>query len=139
MTTEYSEAALARRREKFAHVAAFPGLLPDWDLAVGRTVDTIVSVAEGRLVLFTDGCFLVSGPGPDRGDALLTVLTAAGGVLAAAQPAGWDELQQRIAAENEAMRLARMEKVLGAVATNLPRIPELRDALRVLLAEGDAG
>ncbi len=139
MTTEYSEAALARRREKFAHVAAFPGMLPDWGAATGRTVAAIASEGEARLVLFTDGCFLVSGTGPDRGDALLTVLNAAGEVLAAAQPGGWDELQQRIAAETEAMRLARMEKVLGAVETNLPRIPELRAALRALVAEGDAG
>jgi hypothetical protein len=31
------------------------------------------------------------------------------------------------------MRLARMEKVLGAVETNLPRVPELREELRRLL------
>ena len=55
--------------------------------------------------------------------------------LETAQPEAYAELDRRIAVEREAMRLARMEKVLGAVETNLPQIPELREELRRLLGD----
>ncbi|HTE21276.1 MAG TPA: hypothetical protein VK689_23165, partial [Armatimonadota bacterium] len=128
-TTHYSEAALDRRREKFAYLEAFPGLLRDWDEAAGKTVASVVAAEDERVLVFTDGCFLIARPGPVSGDALLKAVEAARPALATHQPDALAELDRRAAAEGEAMRLARMEKVLGAVETNLPRVPELREEL----------
>jgi hypothetical protein len=132
-TTHHSEAALERRREKFEYVAAFPGLLPAWSAAVGKTVAAVVEHAEAQVVVFTDGCFLVTRRGPAAGDALLSAIDGAREALQPHHAAHLEELDRRVHAEREAMRLARMEKVLGAVENNLPQIPELRDALRDLL------
>jgi hypothetical protein len=133
--TEYSEAALERRREKFEYAASFPGLLASWGEAAGKTVECVSGPAEAPVVVFTDGCFLVARPGPASGDALLEAINAAREALSTHRRRELEELDRRIAAEREAMRLARMEKVLGAVETNLPHIPELRNELKRLLEE----
>ena len=132
-TTHYSEAALERRREKFACLEAFPGLLRDWSDARGKTVEQVVVAADERVLVFTDGCFLVARPGPVSGEALQKAVEAARPALEAHQGEALAELDRLAAAEREAMRLARMEKVLGAVETNLPQVPELREELRRLL------
>ncbi len=134
-STHYSEAALARRREKFAGAAAFPGRLRAWSETVGRTVAGTVPCEGGAVLLFSDGSFLPAGSLPDGQDTLLAAITAAREFLAQHHPEALRELDARVEAEREAMRLARMEKVVGAVETNLPRIPELGPALRALLDE----
>jgi len=135
-STHFSEAALERRREKFAYAADFPGLLHAAPEAVGKTVASVVSAGEVSVVVFTDGCFLLAAPGPASGDALLAAIQASAGALAPWRSSELAELERRVDAEQEAMRFARMEKVLGAVETNLPRVPELRDELRKLLDAG---
>jgi diglucosylglycerate octanoyltransferase len=131
----YSEAALARRQEKFAYAENFPGLLRDWSDAEGKRVESVAPLGEGALVLFEDGTFFHAVPGPVLGDPLLRVLEESRPALSRHRARELAELDRRIAAEQEAMRLARMEKVLGAVRTNLPHIPELREELIRLLED----
>ena len=133
--TRFSEAALARRRERHEYVATFPGLIGSWGEAVGKSVEVVVGGAAAQVVVFTDGSFLVAGSGPPDGEALLAALDTGRTVLAHHQREGYAELDRRLAAEREAMRLARMEKVIGAVETNLPQIPELRERLKRLLPD----
>jgi len=133
LSSEYSEAALARRAEKQALVLSFPGRLADPKAAGGKTVACVETVDETTLILFADQTFLLVGPAATRADTLLQQILSLEHPLAQAQPEGWAELHRRIRAEEEAMRLARMEKVLGAVETNLPQIPELRSELLRLL------
>lgn len=130
-----SEAALARRREKHEYAERFPGLLRDWSEAAGKRVECVVPAGEGVLVVFEDATFLLALPGPASGDPLLRALQEGRPALQRYRPAEVAELDRLAAAEREAMRLARMEKVLGAVRTNLPHIPELREELRRLLQE----
>lgn len=133
-TTHFSEAALDVRRQKQALAAALPGRLDSWTAAAGRTVAGTLPLDSGELVVFTDGAYLFARPAPLAGDALVTALLAARTLLEPHHGAVLAELERLAAAEREAMRLARMEKVLGAVETNLPQIPELRAALEKLLA-----
>lgn len=133
-TTHLSEIALHRRRDKQEFVRQFPGLITPAD-TTGKTVEQVAEVAAVHLLLFTDGTFLVTPPPHGSVEELLALLLAARPVLEAAQPAAYAELDRLIEAEREAMRLARMEKVLGAVETNLPQIPELREELRRLLGD----
>jgi hypothetical protein len=137
-TTHLSEAALERRREKVALVQQFPGRLESWEEAVGRTVAGTAGPPGTTLLVFTDGTFLLAAPGSSRPDDLLAALLAARDLLAPHRHAALYELDRRVAAEQEAMRLARMEKVIGAVETNLPEIPELREALLRVLENPDA-
>lgn len=136
-TTHHSEAALERRREKFDYVRTFPGLLAAWDQAVGKRVAQVETVGEWQLVLFEDGCFLIGALSAIRDDALFGTLQEFRNHLAAQHGSALAELDRRAALEAEAMRLARMEKVLGAVETNLPQIPELIRELRRLLDQAE--
>ncbi len=134
--TRYGEAALDRRREKLEYAASFPGLLRDWAEAAGKTVAAVAGAGESRVIVFTDGSLLVARPGPASGNELLDAIESAREALAPYRADALRELDERAAAEREAVRLARMERILGAVETNLPRVPELREELRKLLADG---
>ena len=133
--THYSEAALARRQEKLDAARAFPGRIPA-ALAVGKTVAEVAGTVEEPVLVFTDGSFLLLRAHEPQGSALYDTLLGAREALAARHPAALDVLERCAEAEAEAMRLARMEKILGAVETNLPAVPELRQALFDLLDEG---
>ena len=134
-TTYYSEAALQRRSEKFAFAAAFPGRLASFRETEGKTIAAAAPHDEGWVLVFTDGTFIHAAPGAGSRDGLLAAILAAREALVPFHGQALDELDRRIEAEREAMRLARMEKVLGAVETNLPQIPELRSELRRVLDE----
>lgn len=95
-----------------------------------------VSVSGLLLLVFADGTYLPLPPPHGTTPApaaLVQALVTAADLLAVHHPQPVAELLRLAAAESEAARLARMEKVLGAVETNLPRIPELRSALEELL------
>jgi hypothetical protein len=132
-STRHSEAALERRREKLEYAASFPGMLRDWAACEGKTVERVAGTPGAPVVVFTDGTFLLAQPGAPKAEEALAALESAREALRAHHPEALAELDRRAAAEKEAMRLARMEKVLGAVESNLPRVPELRDELRRLL------
>lgn len=132
-STRYSEQALELRREKSEYAAAFPGLLRDWREARGKSVEAVCGTGRASVLVFGDGSFIVGEPGPAGAEELLQALDSAHAVLGRHAPDAVKELDRRIGAEREAIRLARMEKVLGAVETNLPQIPELREQLLLLL------
>jgi hypothetical protein len=133
-STYHSEIALQRRKDKQEFAAHFPGLLTA-DAAVGKTVARVLTVGHYQLLIFTGGGFLVTGSSHLTTEEWLALLDAAREALEPLHAEAYAELDRRIALEAEAMRLARMEKVLGAVENNLPQIPELREELRRLLEE----
>ncbi len=139
-TTHYSEAALSQRREKYEFARSFPGLLASWAEAGGKVVHGCIASGpsgEITLVCFTDGTIIPALQRTLTQDELLGALLAAHDVLASFHPEAAAELAHRVRSEREAMRKARMEKVLGAVETNMPEIPELRDELLRLLERLD--
>jgi hypothetical protein len=138
--SEYSEAALAKRAERARQVEAFPGRLASWEAAVGKRVAAVAPVVgreERQAVAFEDGSFLLTGQAEATPEAIMAALDGLRPVLEAHHSDAYGALDQLRAEEGEAMRLARMEKVLGAVQTNLPQIPELRAALLRLLGVSD--
>jgi hypothetical protein len=136
-TTQFSEIALQRRKEKQRYVLEFPGRLAGWAQAPGKTVETVVEAACGSVVLFTDGTFVVTATPIEGTEPLLEALQAARDCLGRHHAGALTELDHRISAEREAMRLARVEKVVGAVETNLTNSPELREQLAKLLGAAD--
>src|SRR5712691_11309471 len=139
LATHLSEAALKKRVERQRHLAEFPGRLAAWEDAVGKTV-AVVARVSGRVeqwaVAFSDGTFLLARPAEATPEAIEAALAGLRGALEAHHAEAFALLDQLQAEGAEAMRLARMEKVLGAVRSNLPQIPELRaELLRVLVGQ----
>jgi diglucosylglycerate octanoyltransferase len=130
----HAEAAMERRKARAEFVRDFPGRLESWVQAVGKSVIHVHGGRDGgTLVLFHDGTFLVTGPWTGSPDDLQVLLLEARLAIEPHQPAAYAQLDALRGAEAEAMRLGRMEKVLGAVQNNLAQIPELREALLNLL------
>lgn len=140
-STHYSESALAKRAERRRQLEQFPGRLAGWDAAVGKTVTAVAPVASRDrqfAVAFTDGSFLLTRPVEAAPEAVEAALAGLRDAMEAHHREAYAILDRLQAEEAEAMRLARMEKVLGAVQTNLPQIPELRAELLRLLGGEDA-
>jgi hypothetical protein len=131
-----SEAALAKRAERRRFLETFEGRLDSWSGAVGKTVAAIALLPgqeERVAVAFADGSFLLTCPAEAALDVVEAGLIALREQLEPRHEAAYADLDRLRSEEAEAMRLARMEKVLGAVQTNLPQIPELRAELLRLL------
>jgi hypothetical protein len=140
-STRYAEAALAKRAERTRYLEKFPGRLPEWEAAVGKSIAAVVPV-PGRIeqlaVAFSDGSFLLARPAEATPEAVETALAGLRDTLEPQHAEAFAALDRLQVEEAEAMRLARMEKVVGAVQTNLPQIPELRAELLRVLGENDA-
>jgi hypothetical protein len=130
----HAEEAMEKRKARLAFVRDFPGRLESWADAAGKRVAQVHSGPDAAtLVLFDDGSFLVTGTWAGPPDDLQTLLLDARSVIEPFQPAAYAQLDTLRGEEAEAMRLGRMEKVVGAVQNNLAQIPELREALLELL------
>lgn len=131
------EAKWEANRAKVAFAMAFPGLLTDWKDAQGKTVDAVVPAPDTTVVLFTDGTF---GLIPVReGDpaSVVAALAAARPRLESVRADAYATLDRLEAQDRELGRRARLEKVLGAIRHNAAEIPELKDAVRRLVASWD--
>lgn len=125
-------------RDKVSFVRAFPGRLLDEQQAVGRTVSSVVRVVDSpglSVTVFTDFSFII---GCGIGDPSPTDVIRA---LRAIRPIVGDDLAEAFAhlddltsADIELTRLARLENILGAIRTNIGRIPELHTEIPRLLA-----
>lgn len=131
----YVEKKWRTNMEKVAFAKSFPGRLTTWEAAVGKKVGHAVSIDAGRagMVVFEDGTFILI-PAPDLPPAdLIRSLLAGRAFLERFHPEGYAELDRWIAADQEMQRMARLENIMGAIQNNLPRIPELKEALKRFL------
>lgn len=135
----HAEEAMEKRKARLAFVRDFPGRLDSWADAAGKRVAQVHSGPDAtNLVLFHDGTFLVTRAWAGPPDDLQTLLLDARSVIEPSQPSAYAQLDKLRGEEAEAMRLGRMEKVVGAVRNNLTEIPELREALLELLQAPEA-
>jgi hypothetical protein len=135
----HAEEAMEKRKARLAFVRDFPGRLESWAEAAGKRVAQVHTGPNATsLILFHDGTFLVTGAWAGPPDDLQTLLLDARSVIEPFQPAAYAQLDMFRGEEAEAMRLGRMEKVVGAVQNNLTQIPELRAALLALLQSVEA-
>lgn len=131
------EAKWEANRAKVAFAMAFPGLLTDWKDAQGKTVDAVVPAPDTTVVLFTDGTFGLI-PVRERDPAsVVAALAAARPRLESVRADAYATLDRLEAQDRELARRARLEKVLGAIRHNAAEIPELKDAVRRLVASWD--
>ncbi len=123
-------------QDKVAFMKRFPGLTTSWQETIGKTVEAVAplpSKAGAAVVVFSDGSFVVAPPVAPEPWELTEGLGAARGYLEPTHAAAFAEYDRLVRKDQEALRAARLEKILGAIQNNLGEIPELKDRLRRLV------
>jgi len=124
--------------EKVAFAKHFPGLMTEWSACQGKTVEAVIPLTGKQgaaVVTFTDGAFVIVPPlAPEAwelGQALVDARTS----LEPKHRAAYQEYDRLVQKDKEALRSARLEKIIGAIQNNLDQIPELKDRLKTLVQE----
>ncbi len=123
-------------QEKVAFMKRFPGLTLSWEHAVGKTIDTVtpLTAKPGAAVLtFQDGSFAVAPPLAPEPWELGEALDCARRYLEPKHPEAYAEYDRLVRRDKEALRSARLEKIIGAIENNLEQIPELKERIRQLV------
>lgn len=124
--------------EKVAFAKRFPGLTLDWKACEGKTVQVVTPLtgkAGAAVVVFTDGSFtIVPALAPEAWE-FGQALVDARAHLEPKHKADFAEFDRLVKKDKDALRSARLDKILGAIQNNLDQIPELKDRLKALVKE----
>ena len=124
--------------EKVAFMKQFPGLLGNWDTLVGKTIKAVIPLKgkQGAAVLVcTDGTFTIAPLMSPEPYELSEALAVARTLLEPAHQTAYVEYDQLVKRDKDALKSARVDKILGAIRNNLEQHPELKDRLRELVKE----
>ncbi len=124
--------------DKVAFMKQFPGLLGNWETLAGKTVKAVIPLKgkQGTAVLVcTDGTFTIMPPMAPEPYELGEALAAARTILEPEHQAAYVEYDRLVKKDRDALRSARVEKILGAIHNNLEQMPELKDRLKELVKE----
>lgn len=124
--------------EKVAFIKRFPGLTLDWKACEGKIVQNVTPLTGKQgaaVVVFTDGSYTIVPPLAPEAWELGQALMDARSHLEPKHKAAFAEFDRLAKKDKEALRSARLEKILGAIQNNLEQIPELKDRLRALVKE----
>ena len=125
-------------QEKVAFMKRFPGLTLAWEQVQGKQIQTVAplsSKAGAAVLVFADGTFAIASPLAPQPWELSEALGAARPHLEQRHREAYSEYDRLVRKDKEALRRARLEKILGAIRNNVQQIPELKDRLRRLLDE----
>jgi hypothetical protein len=124
--------------EKVAFMKQFPGLLGNWESLAGKSIKAVIPLKgkQGTAVLVcADGTFTIvplMAPEPyELGEALTVART----LLEPMHQAAYVEYDRLAKKDKDALKSARVEKILGAIQNNLEQHPELKDRLKELVKE----
>lgn len=124
--------------EKVAFMRQFPGLTLDWRACECKTIETVVPLTgkpSASVIVFTDGSFTIApllAPEPwELGQALLDARQ----YLEPKHREAYENFDRLSKKDKDALRSARLEKIIGAIQNNLEQIPELKDRLKELVKE----
>jgi hypothetical protein len=124
--------------EKVAFAKRFPGLLLEWQACSGKTVEAVTPLTGKQgaaVVTFTDGTFFVAPPLAPEAWELGQALVDARQYLEPRHREAYKEYDRLAKKDKDALRLARLEKIIGAIQNNVDQIPELKDRLKALVQE----
>ncbi|HKO29601.1 MAG TPA: hypothetical protein VJU54_00560 [Nitrospiraceae bacterium] len=124
--------------DKVAFMKQFPGLLGNWETLVGKTIKEVIPLKgkQGAAVLVcTDGTFTIVPPMAPEPYEIGEALAVARMVLEPMHQAAYVEYDRLVKKDRDALRSARVEKILGAIHNNLEQMPELKDRLKELVKE----
>ena len=116
----------------------FPGLLGTWEALTGKTIKAAIPLKgkQGTAVLVCiDGTFtIVPAMAPEPYE-LGEALAVARALLEPKHQAAYVEYDRLVKKDKNALKAARVEKILGAIQNNLEEHPELKDRLKALVKE----
>ena len=124
--------------EKVAFMKQFPGLLGNWETFTGKTIKAVIPLKgkQGAAVLVcTDGSFSIVPAMASEPYELGEALAVARSLIEPAHQAAYVEYDRLVKKDNEALKSARVEKILGAIHNNLEQHPELKERLKELVKE----
>ena len=124
--------------EKVAFMKQFPGLLGTWGALVGKTVEAVIPLKgkQGAAVLVcSDGTFTIVPPMAPEPYELGEALAVARTLLEPTHQTAYVEYDRLVKKDKDALKSARVDKILGAIQNNLEQIPELKDRLKELVKE----
>jgi hypothetical protein len=124
--------------EKVAFMKRFPGLVTDWPALAGKTIQAVEPLAGkpgAMVIVFLDGSFTIVPPLAPEPWEIGEGLKSARPHLADKHGQAYAEYDRLVQKDREALRAARLEKILGAIQNNLEQIPELKDRLKNLVKE----
>ena len=123
---------------KVAFMKQFPGLLGSWEALKGKTIEAVIPLKGKQgaaAIICSDGTFLVAPPMATEPYELGETLTV-GRALREPKHGNAYGVYDRLAKnDKEALRQARLEKILGAIENNLEQIPELKERLKALVKD----
>lgn len=122
--------------EKVAFMKRFPGLATAWEQVPGKTIEAALPLPSkpgAAVLVFSDRSFAVVPPLAPEPWELTEGLGAARRLLEPAHQDAFAEYDRLVRQDKEALRRARLDKILGAIQNNLEHIPELKDRLRRLV------
>lgn len=125
-------------QEKVAFTKQFPGLTLAWHACEGKTVQTIVPLTGKQgaaVIVFTDGTFSIAPPLAPEAWEFGQALIDARAHLEPAHPAAYAEYDRLAKKDKDALKSARLEKIVGAIQNNVEQIPELKERLKELVKE----
>jgi hypothetical protein len=125
-------------QEKVAFTKQFPGLTLDWKTCEGKTVLAVIPLTGRQgaaVVVFSDGAFTVVPPLAPEPWELGQALVDARAQLEPRHKAAYVEYDRLAKKDKDALKSARLEKIVGAIQNNLEQIPELKDRLKALVKE----
>jgi hypothetical protein len=125
-------------QEKVAFTKQFPGLTLDWNACEGKTVQTVTQLTGkpgAAVIVFTDGSFSVVPPLAPEAWELGQALIDARAYLEPKHQSAYAEYDRLAMKDKDALKSARLEKIVGAIENNLEQIPELKDRLKALVKE----
>lgn len=124
--------------EKVAFMKQFPGLLGSWEALEGKTIEAVIPLKSKQgaaAIVFTDGTFTVAPPMVTEPYELGETLTVARRQLEPKHAQTYVEYDRLVQKDKDALKSARLEKIVGAIQNNLEQIPELKDRLKALVKE----
>ena len=124
--------------EKVAFMKQFPGLLGSWEALKGKTIEAVIPLKGKQgaaAIICSDGTFLVAPPMAVEPYELGETLAAGRSLLEPKHPNAYRQYDRLAMNDKEALRQARLEKILGAIENNLEQIPELKERLKALVKD----
>jgi len=124
--------------EKVAFMKQFPGLLTTWDGLKGKTIEAVIplKLKQGAAaIICSDGTFTIAPPMMTEPYELGETLTAGRSILEPKHSKAYGEYDRLVLQDKDALKTARLEKIIGAIENNLEQIPELKERLKALVKE----
>jgi hypothetical protein len=124
--------------EKVAFMKQFPGLLGAWEALKGKTIEAVIPLKGKQgaaAIICSDGTFTVAPPMATEPYELGETLTVGRPLLEAKHPDAYVEYDRLVKQDKDALKHARLEKIIGAIENNLEQIPELKERLKALVKE----